>query len=62
MSINLMIEHEYLNFGFEQMDIDHRTSLDLLNFLNRLEHVHLLVMELKHPIFGFERSNIEIRT
>ena len=49
-------------------------SLDLLNYssnwlehhffplLNELERVHLLVIELEHPIFGFERSNIELRT
>ena len=29
---------------------------------NELERVHLLVIELEHPIFGFERSNIELRT
>ena len=29
---------------------------------NDLERFHLLVIELKHPIFGFERSNIELRT
>ena len=27
--------------------------------LNRLKRVHLLLIELKHPIFGFERSNFE---
>ena len=26
---------------------------------NELERVHLMVIELKHPIFGFERSNFE---
>ena len=25
----------------------------------KLEHVHLLVIELEHPIFGFERTKIE---
>ena len=29
---------------------------------DQLEPVHLLVIELKHPIFGFKRSNIELRT
>ena len=29
---------------------------------NELERVHLMVIELEHPIFGFERSNIELRT
>ena len=50
------------------------SSLDLLNHslnslehhffrtLNRLKLVHLLVIELEHPIFGFERSNIELWT
>ena len=26
---------------------------------NRLEHVHLLLIELEHPIFGFKRSNFK---
>ena len=26
---------------------------------NKLDRVHLLVIELKHPIFGFKRTNIE---
>ena len=30
--------------------------------LNELERVDLLVTELKHHIFGLERSNIELRT
>ena len=29
---------------------------------NELERVHLLVTELKHPICGFKRSNIELQT
>ena len=29
---------------------------------NKLERVHLLVIEFEHPIFGFERSNIKHRT
>ena len=29
---------------------------------NELERVHLLVIELKHPIFGFKQSNIELQT
>ena len=29
---------------------------------NELERVHLMVIELEHPIFGFKRSNIELRT
>ena len=28
---------------------------------NELKHVHLLVIKLDHPIFGFELSNIELR-
>jgi len=27
-----------------------------------LEGVHLLLIELEHPNFGFERSNIELQT
>ena len=30
--------------------------------LNELKRVHQLVIELEHPIFGFERSNIDPRT
>ena len=29
---------------------------------NKLKHVHLLVIEFKFPIFGFERSKTELRT
>ena len=29
---------------------------------NELDHVHLLVIELEHPIFGYEQLNIELRT
>ena len=29
---------------------------------NQLKHVHLLVIELEHPIFGFEQTNIEHQT
>ena len=38
------------------------TRTSLFRTSNELEHVHLLVIELEHPIFGFERSNIELRT
>ena len=31
----------------------------LIRTLNELERVHLMVIELKHPIFGFEQTNIE---
>ena len=30
--------------------------------LNELERVHQLVIELEHPIFGFERLNIKLQT
>ena len=29
---------------------------------NKLKRVYVLVIELEHPIFGFERSNIELQT
>ena len=29
---------------------------------NKLERLFLFVIELEHPIFGFERSNIELQT
>ena len=37
----------------------YRTSIELEHHLSNieLERVHLLVIELKHPIFGFEPSN-----
>ena len=35
-----------------ELNIIFRTS-------NELEHVQLFVIELKHPIFGFEQTNIE---
>ena len=39
----------------------YRTSNELKHHFSNieLERVHLLVIELEHPIFGFERSNIE---
>ena len=39
-----------------------RTRTSFFEHRNELEHVHLLMIELEHPILGFERSNIEIRT
>ena len=38
------------------------TRTSLFRTSNELERVHLLVIELEHLIFGFERSNIELRT
>ena len=35
------------------------SNIDRTRTSNELERVHLLVIELEHPIFGFERSNIE---
>ena len=40
----------------------YRTSDKLKQPSSKLERVHLLLIELEHPIFGFERSNIELRT
>ena len=68
-----MMELEQLNFGFERTNIEPQSKKPLLNYSsNRLKHhliehhkyrlkrVHLLVIKLKHPAFGFERSNIEL--
>ena len=33
--------------------------LKILMTLNELKHVHLLMIEFEHPIFGFEWTNIE---
>ena len=38
------------------------TRTSIFQTSNRFERVHLLVIELEHPTFGFERSNIELRT
>ena len=38
------------------------TQTSLFQTSNVLERVHLLVIEFEHPIFGFERSNIELLT
>ena len=38
------------------------TPTSLFRTSNELERVHLLVIKLKHSIFGFERSNIELWT
>ena len=40
--------------------MEHRSNSNIIfRTLNELECVHHLVIELKHPIFGFERSNFE---
>ena len=39
-----------------------RTRTSIFLTCNEIEHVHLLVIELEHPIFGFEWSNIELGT
>ena len=66
-----MIELEHLNFGFEWTDMEHQTQKAFIiytklfieqtraSFLwtsNGLEQVHLLVIELEHPDFGFEHT------
>ena len=38
------------------------TRTSLFQTWNKLECVHLLVIEPKHPIFGLEWSNIELQT
>ena len=38
------------------------TRTSLFRTWNELERVHLLAIELEHPIFGLERLNIEFRT
>ena len=47
----LWVEHHF---------IKHQTNLNIIfRTMNELECVHLLVIKLEHPIFGFEQSNIE---
>ena len=38
------------------------TRTSLIRTSNQFERVHLLVMKLGHPIFGFKRLTIELRT
>ena len=44
------------------MELEHPFSSILFRTSNKLEHVHLLMIELEHLNFGFERTNIEHRT
>ena len=37
----------------------YQTSNKLEHHFSNKEHVHLLVIELEHPILGFEQMNIE---
>ena len=46
------LQYIYLIFHQTDSNVIFRTS-------NKLEHVHLLVIELEHPILGFGRSNVE---
>ena len=49
-----------LTWCVEHHFMKHRTNSNIIfRTLNELEHVHLLVIALEHPIFGFEGSNIE---
>ena len=52
---------EFWLYASEHHFIEQQTNLNI-NFrtLNELQQIHLLVIELEHPIFGFERSNIEV--
>ena len=38
------------------------TQTSYFKTCNKLEHVHLLAIELIHPIFSLEQLNIELRT
>ena len=38
------------------------TRISFFQSSNKLKRVHILVFELEHPIFGFERSNIVLQT
>ena len=52
MSNNILLNIERTGTSF----FEHRTNS------NELEHVRLLVIELEHLIFDFERTNIEHQT
>ena len=39
-----------------------QTGTSFFQISNGLEHVHLLAIELKHPIFGLEQSHVELWT
>ena len=72
-SIGDQIQTSY--FGFEQTNIEPNraftrftkllielTRTSFFQIQKELEHVHLLIIELEHPISGFKRSNIDHRT
>ena len=76
MNLNMLIELEHPILCFEQASNiqPYRAFTRFAKFLigpnrtsffqssNKLERVHILVIELEHPIFGFERLNIVLQT
>ena len=69
----LLLVMEHLIFAIKQTNIEPNraftrfpkllielTRTSIFRTSNKLEHVYLLAIKLKHPIFGFERSNIEL--
>ena len=51
--------NHFLVVVFQSHFTEHQTNSNIIfQTSNDLKHLHLLVIELKHPIFGFERSNI----
>ena len=59
---NIELEFSLL-WWVEHNFIEHRMNSNMIfRTWNELERVHLLVIELEHPIFGFLWSNIELRT
>ena len=56
------IEHPTSNLMGPSLDLlncNEHTRTSVFRTSNELERVHLLVIELEHPIFGFERKNLE---
>ena len=69
LNVFMMIELEHMNFCFEQMDMEHQTLKAFTKYTRKftkqtetssfrtligLKRVHLLLIELEHPILGFE--------
>ena len=61
--VGLSLILQLLNFQYlwvEQHFMEHRTNPNIIFWTsNKLECAHLLMIEIEHSIFGFQRTNIE---
>ena len=53
---------KYLGFALLLKGSDFLKTNFVFRILNEVKHVHSLVIELEHPSFHFERSDIELQT